>query len=79
MNGTDQVIAAVLGSLHERAQMARTAVDNGAEGLSQRPSAGRGALEALDQALVHLDYGKEGRHLLGTGWGEVVRVTRGEV
>lgn len=41
------------------------------------------ALDVLDTALVHLEYGKEvlegSRHLLGMGRGEVLRITRGEV
>ncbi|MGI5203033.1 hypothetical protein ACQEU6_15840 [Spirillospora sp. CA-108201] len=44
---------------------------------------GSSALDVLDQAVLHLGYGREvvegGRHLLGMGWGEVLRVTRGEV
>ncbi|MGI5201467.1 hypothetical protein ACQEU6_07790 [Spirillospora sp. CA-108201] len=58
----------------------RTSVIHERELMERR---GSSAFDVLDQARLHLGYGREvvegGRHLLGMGWGEVLRVTRGEV
>ena len=62
------------------------AVDARAEKVREREMNERregSALEVMDEALVHLSYGREGlmvaRHLVGMARGEVLRVVRGEV